>query len=235
MLTAWRASVELQERELACALAYLVAEIRFGQVAHVHILPDLEQSLALPGPIGPSSARARYILGRSAATVGDYTLASACFQAAVEYCEQNSDPNLEALLWCGIAIHHQPGRDRLADALRAVAVAEAGGRLAAARTIEGFVRSALGSREDALPCFDEALRLFSFDNDDAGVAWVLAGMSRDTQHRATIVPLLERLLALEREGIPKKEALWIQIGVLLLRLGETEDACLLYTSPSPRD
>lgn len=228
LLAAWRAAVGAGAGEVACALAYLVAEVRFGQVDHNHICGDLLCSLALPGASGRGAARARYILGRSAATAGDFALAKQCFEAALAFCASpaaaETDPDFCSLLWCGIAIHHQPGRDRLADARRAVAAAAGRRRYPSARIIEGFVLSAQSRNEEAVRCFDEAIRMHAASGDDAGVAWALAGMSRCAQGRADIRGILDRMIALEAQPIPKKVSLWIQIGGLLLRLGELEEA-----------
>ncbi|MFT4975936.1 MAG: putative ATPase/DNA-binding winged helix-turn-helix (wHTH) protein [Myxococcota bacterium] len=224
LLAAWRAALASGDATLSCLLAYLVAEIRFGQLAHRYIASDLQQSLALPGAAPTAAARARYILGRSAATAGDFALASACFESVLDHCEQEDEPALRSLAWCAVAIHDQPGRDRLADAHRAVAVSTSPHYRARALTILGFVLRNYKQQALSSDALEEAARIFGDLGDESGVAWAVAGMSRNLTDEPTIKTMISRLRALEQRPVRGQAGIWIQLGLLLLKLGEPEEA-----------
>ena len=226
LLAAFEAALAARDATLACWTAYLVGQLRFGRIHPTQIRVDLARALALPGAAPDARARVQYVLARSAALVGDYGVASESFDAVLRYAA-GTEPVMERLALCAIVQHQQPGRDRLADARRAVAACEGDEArlLPVALSLLGMVLHRQGQYEEAAVAYRRSERLFEAHNQTLGVIRILCLSASLPMSRAAQVGFAERLRSVGASPTDKTGILvWCVLGGVLLDIGEPEEA-----------
>ncbi len=225
LLRAWDAAVAGDDPTLVCWLAFLIGQRRFGRVHPTRIFPDLKLALSREGAEEQVRCWVRYVLARSAALIGDYALAAEQFQAALDFCEGGRHPKMARLTWCSIAQHHQPDRDRLADARRAVEVCadDEERMLPVALSVLGLVLSRQGDNAEAERVLLRAERYFTDAGLPKGALRVLclrAGIPRSADERQA---LIERMREYDSdEAMPS--LVQTMLGKLLLEQGAFVEA-----------